>query len=47
MLDKLKNQRKVALCVVQQWKDTYVPGKAVKKNDGGSYAPGKDDDYKF
>ena len=34
---KLKNQRKEALCVVQRWKkDTYVPGKAVMKDDGDS-----------
>ena len=34
---KLKNQRKEALRVVQRWKkDTYVPGKAVKKDDGDS-----------
>ena len=34
---KLKNQRKEALRVVQRWKkDTYAPGKAVKKDDGDS-----------
>ena len=34
---KPKNQRKEEPCVVQRWKkDTYVPRKAVKKDDGDS-----------